>query len=66
MSRIIRSAEDKDFKPDPVVNKEWWKEHVRYWKFDRQGVEITCGKLNKCKVSAYDAQCCLMLTQPAL
>jgi len=51
-----RSA-SKDFKPDPVVNRDWWKEHVRYWKFDRQGVEITCASFDN-----PDAKASIVLT----
>ena len=45
MSELYRDrSTSRDFKPDPVVNKEWWKETARYWKFSRQDLEITCGK----------------------
>jgi len=31
--------------PTPVIHKEWWKQHVKYWKLDRQDLELMCGKL---------------------
>ena len=37
-------AFSRDLKPEPIVNKDWWREHARYWKFDRQDLEITCGE----------------------
>eukprot|EP01041_Mallomonas_annulata_P002485 gene2485-4837_t len=30
----------------PVVNEHWWEEHVKYYIFDRQGLDISCAEFH--------------------
>lgn len=31
-----------DLRAVPVDNAEWWAKHVRYCRFNRQGIDIAC------------------------
>jgi len=38
--RIIRTASNLEHVP--IEHEEWWRETVRYSKFNRQGIDIVC------------------------
>lgn len=42
---------DLKFFPAVYNNGEWWKEHVRYFKFRRQGIDIVCASFEQ-KINA--------------
>jgi hypothetical protein len=41
-----------DINVSPIVNEEWWKEHVAYSKFRRQGIDIICASFVQSKPKA--------------
>ena len=46
----MKKAVNLEFKP--IVHEEWWEHHVKYYVFDRQGLDITCAEFHNPKAKA--------------
>jgi lysophospholipase len=40
MSKVVRSASSLEYAP--IEHENWWREYVKYTKFNRQGLDIVC------------------------